>query len=243
MHIAKSINNPSFTSRCPQIKEAQWVCHNVAVNFPHLSSTRISAFVSKIEDKYPKLYDEFIWENPSAGRFINLKTEQEKKIVDIFKWRKGLIRSINNERRIRQGYTTDLDKVYSLLSQLKYLKVGNCAENAALSELIMKLNGYKNVYTAAINVGKHQVDHRICFFNRDGSPFDGKIGKNTVIVDSWIEETDFADRMLVRYRNMYKDFLFIPKCGKLSFRSVRNFNLSNEELAQIASEFPELLKK
>lgn len=233
--------NVSFTSRSPQIRDAQNVCHNVSVNFPHLSTTRLAPFVLNLEEKFPEVYDSFISANPCAGRFFVPKTAQEKKLGSIFSWVRNLNRELNFHRSNRDCLKGDYQKMLDILSQFRYVRVANCHEDAKLSELVLRARGHKNVYTGRINVGGHDVDHMVCFYNKDGMPFDGKIGKKTIVVDAWLNEADFADNILLKYRNIYKDFLFLPKNGKLSFSNVESLKLKKEELANLVDEFPELL--
>lgn len=236
-------NSVNFTSRCPEIRQAQWVCHSINVNFPHLSTTRIAPFIDKLEDKFPKVHDKFISTNRLVGKYPQIANDEEKKIFQIFSWMKRLTRTLNLRREERYPLIGDYAKMSDVLSQFKYTKLANCSENAKLSALMMKLNGHKNVYTASIKAGNKHIDHVVCFFNKDGSKFDGTIKNNkTIIIDSWLNEVDFANNMLIKYRNMYKDFMFIPKDGKLSFRDIKSLDLTQEELAQLASEFPQLVK-
>lgn len=233
----------NFTGRCPQIKDAQWVCHCVNSNFPHLSTTRLAPFVEKLEDKFPTAYDKFISANPLVGQVIHATSDEERKVISIFSWMRRLVRTLNIERNDRTFLKDTYSKIIIILGQFNHLKIANCGEDAKLSELIMRLNGHENVHTAGINVGDKHVDHIVCFFNRDGSKFDGTIkNNNTIIIDSWLNEVDFANNMLKRYKNAYKDFMFVPKDGKLSFRDIKSLDLTKEELAQLGSEFPQLLK-
>lgn len=236
-------NSVNFTSRCPEIRQAQWVCHSINANFPHLSTTRIAPFIDKLEDKFPEVHDKFVSTNRLVGKLPQITNNKEKKIFQIFSWIKRLTRTLNLRREERCPLIGDYAKMSDVLSQFKYTKLANCGENAKLSALIMKLNGHKNVYTASIKVGNKHIDHVVCFFNKDGSKFDGTIKNNkTIMIDSWLNEADFANNMLIRYRNIYKDFMFIPKDGKLSFRDIKSLDLTQEELAQLASEFPQLVK-
>lgn len=234
------LDNQNFTSRCPQIKEAQNVCHKVASNFPHLSSTRFIPLRDKFENKYSTLYDEFINSNPTKTGHHKIYSNAERKVLAVFNAVKNLVADINTARSERIGYKDDLSKTYLLLSQLKYGRIGNCGEDAQLSELILRISGKKNVYTGSMKVGDCNIDHDVCFYNKDGSKFIGGIKKNTILVDSWLGEADFADNMLLKYKSIYKDYLFIPKDGKISFRNVQSLNLSETELNTLKKDFPEL---
>jgi hypothetical protein len=234
----------NFTARCEQIRNAQKVCHNITSNFPHISSTKLAPLVDKLEDKYPKIFDKFLYANPNAGNYIKAQSKSEQKIINIFSWMERLISNIERERDFRHATSNNsFYKIRAIMSQLQNSKIGNCFEAANLSELLMRLNGEKNVYTANIKVGKFQVDHTVCFFNKDGKPFDGKINKKTIILDSWLNDVDFANNMLNKYRNIYKKYMFMPEKGKMSFSNVENLELSRKELNQLIKDFPQLKKK
>lgn len=238
-----SFDTQDFTARCPQIRQAQWVCHKVKSEFPHLSSTKITPSIDKLEDKYPQAADKFMNYNPQAGRFITFDSPEEKRVISILHWFRRFIRNLNAERLSRSAIKDDFGSTYSILSQLKYVRAGNCFENAKLSELILKLNGIDNACVGKIKVGDHNVDHVVCAFNKNGSNFDGDINKNTIIIDSWLGEADFADNMLIKYKSIYKDYLFIPKEGKLSIEKIEKLNLNEAEIQEFKDDFPQLLRK
>ena len=236
-------NGVNFTSRCPKLRRAQWVCHKVKSEFPHLSSTKITPSIDRLEDKFPQAADKFMYYNPQAGRFISFDSPQEKRVISILHWFRMFIRDLNAQRMFRAANNTDFGSMYAIISQLKFAKVGNCFENAKLSELILKLNGIDNACIGKIKVGEHPIDHVVCLFNKDGSDFTGNVNKNTIIVDSWLGDADFADNMLGKYRSIYKDYLFVPKDGKLSIERIEKLNLNEAEYQEFKDDFPELLKK
>ena len=209
-------NGVNFTSRCPKIRRAQWVCHKVKSEFPHLSSTKITPSIDRLEDKFPQAADKFMYYNPQAGRFISFDSPQEKRVISILHWFRMFIRDLNAQRMFRAANNTDFGSMYAIISQLKFAKVGNCFENA---------------------------DHVVCLFNKDGSDFTGNVNKNTIIVDSWLGDADFADNMLGKYRSIYKDYLFVPKDGKLSIERIEKLNLNEAEYQEFKDDFPQLLKK
>ena len=53
-------NNINFSGRCPQIRDAQWVCHIVNTAYPHVSSTRFSAPMYRLKQENAELYNKFI---------------------------------------------------------------------------------------------------------------------------------------------------------------------------------------
>lgn len=91
--ISQQIKQPSFSSRCPEIRDAQWVCQKVK-SFPHISSTKITIPVTYLAYKHPTLYDKFT-KFPYANLF---KIPEEHKIVRIFEWQTRLVEKINRAR-------------------------------------------------------------------------------------------------------------------------------------------------
>ena len=234
-----SQNSPSFTARSPQIKDAQWVARTVR-SIPHVSSTRVSAPMWGLQEKYSDLYIRFLNKKPYE-HFV-ARDEQEMKIVKLFAWQKRLIKKLVKAREEwRVGVKDDYRRVTNVLGQFKYDKIGNCGEDAFLSASIVKMNGVKNVYTARMNIDDAQVDHVVCVFNPDGSKFDGKVKKDTIIIDSWINEADFASNMFVKYKNLCKKFFFnLKPQSKISFRDIKPIELSGSEQLLLSMKYEKL---
>ncbi len=235
MNSVNNINNNfSFKGRCPQIKDAQWVCHVVNTAYPHVSTTRFNAPMLKIKQKNPELYNEFLNQNPfHFSAPFNFK---ELKLIAMFDWQKRLIDKLNRVRKEWQyGCKTDSRRVNNLIGQLKYNKIGNCGEDAMLAEAILKLNGVDNACTAGLNVNNLNIDHSVCVFNRDGSMFDGKVTKNTIVIDPWLGTADFASNMFLKYKNLCKQYFSnLKDNSKISFRDIKSLDIPGEEALLLA---------
>lgn len=205
---AFSINqNLTFTSRAPQIRDAQWVCQKVR-SFPHVSTTHFAPHVEELADKNMILYDRFTNKKPFEHSFVH--SPEELKLIKIFTWHKRLVDRITKARdEWRIASSDDYRRVGNILNQFKYEGLGNCGEDAYLAAAILKLNGVDNACIAKMKIDKYWIDHVICVFNRDGSAFDGKSLKNTIIVDPWVGDADFAQNMFLKYKGQYKKFM----CG------------------------------
>ncbi len=235
-----SVNHSiAFTARASQIKDAQWVARNVR-SFPHISTTRISAKMWDLQEQNWNLYDRFVSKKPFE-HFVP-QNEHELKIVKLFAWHKRIINRIAKAREEWGiGGKDDYRRVTNVMGQLKYNKIGNCGEDAFLSAAIVKMNGVKNVCTAKMKVDGSPIDHVVCVYNADDSIFNGKVKKDTIIIDSWIDQADFASNMFVKYRNLCQKFFFDLKSkSKISFREITPIELTGEEQLVLALKYNKL---
>lgn len=216
-------NTISFTARCPEIKKAQWVCHKITENTPHFSSTKFEPF------------------------FTNFRTKNlndEKKLRNMFSFRHKLIQKLNDIRcAYRIGMDTPLDFDINNLNQLKHEHFGNCGEDAIAARLILKMNGIDNVVQGFLKVNDKKIDHAVCMFNRDGSPFEKIINNQTILVDPWSGIVDFANNAFKKYKNMYTRYFKIPENAKMSFEPKRNYKVDKTDIEGLRNYFPEFVKK
>lgn len=235
-------NNVSFSGRCPQIKDAQWVCHKISSEFPHISTTRLKPFFDKLEEDNIELFSEYVSTNSFWHAEQKVKNKKDKKLLTLFNWHRAIIGQINMARSHRPlGFKNDYCRITNIIFQLKYDKLGNCYENAKMAECIMKMNGFKNVYTSALKCENYPVDHYVCVFNKDGSEFNGKIGKKTIIIDPWLGLVDFTGNIFKKYINEFSDFIYIPKNKGIEFRELNHLHLTDEDIQNLRKDFPELI--
>ena len=205
---------PSFTSKCVQIRDADWVCHIINKTFPHTSTTkhetRITNFFKKHKEqlKYnftPQSLDD-------VYNFVkNFEKTSDKKLDNILYAIKNMMDNFAEKRS--QADQIMPNHVLQALYCFENFKIANCSEHAILAELILKLNGIKNATYAAIykvdeKYGKHcllkdSLDHAVCIFNKDGTPFNGEVNKHTIIVDPWINKAGFAKDMERFYSHQF----------------------------------------
>lgn len=234
-------NNINFTGRCPQVRDAQWVCHVVNTAFPHVSTTRFSAPMYKLKQENAQLYNNFVGKNSfSKNRPYNY---DELKLLTLFNWQNRLIGKINRARKIWQlGLKNNSKLVNNIIDQLKFHRLGNCGEDALLSEAILKINGVKNSYTANLVTDNSKIDHSVCVFNRDGSIFDGKVTKNTIIIDPWIGAADFAQNMFLKYKSLANKYFFnIKDNSKLGLTNIQSLDMSGGDAFLLALVHDKLL--
>lgn len=265
----------SFTSRCPQIRQAEWICHAVNTKLPHRSSSKLNPMVFKFMDRnsvFLDMYDKFDF----TGKMVFLQncTLQERKIISTDKSIANLNMKINSLRQHNHNIHCLFDsaepivkkvdvlgrkifdtsfleekKARVILKLLKVFKVGNCAETAKASEIVLKMNGMKNVYNASMIYENQFVDHRVCMFNIDGSEYSGIINNKTVIVDPWAGFADFANNAFIRYRNVFKEHLGLDRSvvlddkGKFNLYRVTKIDLSEKAIDSLKKSYPELVFK
>ena len=146
-----------------------------------------------------------------------------------------------------QMYINGAQYLSDLFPFVEKYKSFNCYESANLSELALKINGVKNSYTANLYKGDANVDHVVCLFNRDGSPFNGEIKNNqTIIIDAWAGVCDFANKLFKEYEGYWAEFLKIPSWHadaakqKFELRDISDLSLKDKFLEFILERYPNL---
>lgn len=227
-------SNINFTSRCAQIRDAQWVCRKVN-SYSHISPSYINKSFQRIARPY---YDAF-----KRGENV-YKTPAGLRIFYISEWLDKLIENFRMIRILRNiGCKSDYGRVNRFLAQLKFDKMGNCGEKSFIAAAILKTNGIKDACIANLKIDNKKIDHSVCIFNSDNSPFDGIIGKNTIIVDPWVGDADFAHNMFVKYKNQYRYLINkdINSKSKMDILIPRHLYLSDTQKLALAIENPDFI--
>lgn len=240
--------NTSFKSRCPQIRDANWVCRTINHNLPHISATKHQARILNYlkhnrdiikYDKTPRnlleVYD--ILENVQ----INDNYKLEKKMAD------GVKNYLKNfaQKRFEISTNTKSNELDIILHSLENAKLGNCYENSIISELILKLNNINNACCASLYKGLQRMgenswkdlDHAVCIFNRDGSNFTGEITKDTIIIDSWLGKADFAKNMENFYRNEFSQYFNLNFDEVFKYKKLNPLNISENKLSDLKNKY------
>ncbi len=267
MEPINTYKTTNFTGRCVQVRDAQWVCHTINSNFPHLSSTRYhhasanlirATFkippdidLNKILDLRAFLYEKIPTKNELSDfdfkakltyKISNLfRTKKQKDNIKILKKYRDLIDEIV---KIRNYYgIVNLPEVLQSFIMLQNAKRANCSETAVLAELTMKLNGIHNARFAALHDEKNNlpIDHAVCIFNKDGSTFDGIISNKTIVIDPWAQKADFASNMAVFYKNQLAATLNLKKDATINYKIRETINSSNKILTKFKEKYPILV--
>ena len=238
MNITPVNSQISYTGRCRQIRDAQWVIHALTSNYPHFSASRIKP---KMNDIYERVRTAGIPYSDIVNKRVPPDTLNGK-LLKLCSWYGNFVQKCSNIRLFQQiSGISDKNKFYSLINQLEKTKFGNCGEDAFLSAVILKMNKVKNVCVAKLRADDSPIDHIVCIFNADGTKFDGKIKKSTIIVDSWLGKADFAHNLFVTYKNRCGKFF--PEVKKNSHIGIENFRevlLNNEDILWLNLDFGNL---
>ena len=216
-NVHTNLSPKNFSARCPQIRDADWVCRVINETLPHFSTTkhqpRIINFLKKNRNilKYEKTPKTLI----DVYKIIT-GTKIPAENTELRRMLSGILRTVVNlgSRRLETESVMGQKKLYDALFLTEVFRVGNCSENAALAELVLKMNNIHNACCASLHKGLKgmsikdwkNLDHCVCVFNRNGAPFNEKVTKNTIIVDPWIGKAGFAKDMERFYRNELSRF-------------------------------------
>lgn len=260
-------NHNTFTSRTPQIRDAQWVCHTVNTVLSHKSTTKFLPMYRKtllkskwinanreiksITDVAKILHNSILRDEDLKFFSIHKKLQYKfKKLFMTDKDKKGLDKLIAIQNHIRSiaiaryNCEGEAPTVLQALKLLKDFQLGNCLEDGLLAELILRINGIKNAKTVNIidsRNPKEPLDHVLCIFNRDGSEFDGKVTKDTIIIDPWCDKADFASNMKLFYNNVMQNHLELPPMEFMQFSGFKCSDSVDSILEELKEYFPQFI--
>lgn len=226
MISVNSQNNVTyFKGRCVEIRDCDWAVRALHKQFPHFSTSKFQPlFIKFVKSKKfvikntkqintnENILVDLVLRNYGLKKLFKVpilkslaqkidnylqKRKDIKKISNI----KNLLNRVDDIRVKIYDFTKGIS-IYEMLYVMEHYHIGNCSEEATLMELILKMNGVKNACTASLKSCRDEVDHLVCVFNKDGSPFKGKVTNSTIIVDPWAGKADFAKNLLVYYRNV-----------------------------------------
>ncbi|MBR1461302.1 hypothetical protein IJ596_06700 [bacterium] len=273
--------NIHFQSRCVEIRDCEWVIRTFYRELPHFSQTKFKPLVVKYYNRekalldakkppkfslkalmkadfyskilHPKDFFKNFKIKPLIEKYLKLpqtKAEENKfyeKIVNL----NMLLKRIDGKRLLLY-HGEGNENIYTILHIIKDYKLGNCFEEAKVMELIMRLNGIKNICTALPYSGANELDHLVCVFNRDGTKFDGKITNSTIIIDPWIQKADFAHNIFKYYKNVIAQNMcavdsltgsripFNPN-DKITLKPHEELKLTYADIEALKIEFPNLI--
>ena len=262
--VTNGVNDYSFTSRCGQIRDAQWVCH-VINDFQYSSTSRLKPLFEKQLRKVKKL-------NPQVNSPMDMLILEEhlnslnlskpknknlfKKFADYIKSKflkdkkddlnrlysiKEKIKGLADIREKCMTEAGESKQAFSALKMLDEYKQGNCYETAILAQLVLKLNGVKNARVLYLKNGS-KLEHAVCVFNRDGSKFEKIENNKTIFVDPWAGKADFAGNMFKYYDSILGNNFRL----KMKFDDKLEINdfaaLDEVDFNKIKGRYPTLIK-
>ena len=261
-----------FKGRCVEIRDCDWAIRTFHRELPHFSTSKFQPlFIKFIKSKKglikntkqintnENILKNIVYRNWGLNKLSNVPVLknylpqiisfiQEKLGISKVLHIKGLISNIDDIRDKIYNYDKGLS-VHDFLKFLKEYRLGNCSEEATVMELILKMNGIKNACTASLKSGREEVDHLVCVFNRDGSPFRGKVTNSTIIVDPWAGKADFAKNLLVYYRNvmtkslsmLFNKNITINPETRLGLKYFEEISITPEELEELKKLYPRFI--
>ena len=260
-------NSTAFTSRCVQVRDAQWVCHKVNEVFPHESTTKFKPLFEKqlrrilgkkVNEPAPlsmesiKKYIREIniprklcprgFKEKLKQNFMFLFGKCSKDELKSLYYIDEKIASLGNCRTECDKLFGDSNELLKVLRMFEVYKSANCSENATIAELILKINGFENARTLHLKY-KNVPEHAVCVFNKDGSPFEKIINNKSIIIDPWIGKADFANNMIRFYKNMLSNNFLINSVHGNLYEVLNSVKLSPCELIKFREKYPQLLFK
>ncbi len=239
---------PSFSARCKQVRDADWVCHILNQTLPHSSVTKHQIRIINFVKKNKKLLDFANDPNNLSEAYEILKrtqkTPQNKSIIKKIYILRDML-DYFGERRQRASTLMENELFHSLYCLEKF-KIGNCCENATIAELILKMNGVHNATCASIYKGKisdkspHNwscLDHVICVFNKDGSPFRGDITKHTIFIDPWLNKAGFAKDMERLYKYEFAKLFKLKTKECFKYKEKEKVFLSKKQMKILKKQY------
>ena len=231
--------NHTFTSRCPMLRDADWVCRK-ANSFQHTSVTK---FRKQIMDY--AVSRGALAEGQSIHCLKNLKPEGTRNmtLLHLYHSYKRFVEKFNVIRKSWDNCVLSPSKSFNkMVEQYKNCRMSNCGEDAFLAAAIVKMNYFENVYTACFTKDGELLGHQVCIFNKDGSEFSGEIKPfNTIIIDPWLQKTDFANLLLKEYKTTLKNFIDFEDVDKIEFaqKYISKINFSGMDVFLLRIKYPE----
>ena len=146
----------NFSARCPQVRDADWVCRVITHSLPHYSTTKQQPRIINFLKKNRSIikYDETPKTLVDVYKII-VNTKLEPKYKNIERKLASICRTITElgTRRLATECVIGQKKLYDSLFLTEVYGLGNCVENAAIAELILKMNNIQNACCASLYKG------------------------------------------------------------------------------------------
>lgn len=239
----------NFGARSAQIKDAQWVCHKVNSRFAHASSSKLIPSCNKIVKKQHHNKNDFHQILSLDKLYTYLKTinldlykEQDQRLI---KFIQNNIWNISEAREfcLKKYKGHRLADILPYLNLVEQFKVGNCYEDSTITEMILNLNGIKNTCTGKLMCENKDLDHAVCLVNTSEEIFDKnkKLNKKTIIIDSWLGKTDYANNMLLYYKHACSHLFDINDESKITVKFLDKHYFSDPDINYLREMYPDLL--
>ena len=225
----------NFTSRCKEIETARSACRKLSL----FSTTKKQPLISDLYCKNKSAIEFFENYRFDDSYFERRGDKISNALTAYMEYsdKLGGIRKISDKKL---GFQSAED----LLNLVQGEHIGNCGEAAESVALILKMNGIGNTYITTLKNGETPINHELCIFNRNSSPFDGTIKNNqTIIVDAWAGIVDFANNALKSITAICNKYFYFNQNENVTInpKNIAKFRLNDEELNKLKKHFPELI--
>ncbi len=175
---------------------------------------------SRARNTYPHLSTSKIRSNIGYDKPAPNFLEQLKKD---YKYMRNMIRESGN-------YYT------AIVHTLSFGKIGNCTEDSMFTELLGKINGQDNIYTACLGIKRDNepvkyLDHVVAFVTnkkiKDGKEYFLK-NKDAIIIDPWLNTSNYVGDYFTKLKTVYRERFMNRKDSR--FATFTNDNLAMEFL-------------
>jgi len=233
--------SPAFAARCPQIRDADWVCRKVN-HFEHISLTKYRKQILDYAVSKGALAE---GQSVHALRSLRPIGKRNNNLLKFYEFYKNFAETFSSVRKDWENVVlNDAQATVKMIKQYNDCQMANCGEDAFLAAAITRLNGVENVYTACFTKDKMSLGHQVCIFNKDRSEFDGKIKPfNTIIIDPWIQKADFANLLLKDYKINLRNFIDFDDVDKIKFANkyIYKIDFSNTDISSLKEQYPKLI--
>ena len=201
------------------LKNADRITRYASSVYPHISESKSTIVINNALTKKELNTKE-------RYRLLNLKNRYKLKM---------------DKLRYRGGY--GFEQFQIIIDCLKNSKLGNCYESSILAEIIGKINGLKNIFSAQVFYTKNtdninmRFDHGVAVITDKTFEKDIKYtfkNKDAIIIYPWLGITDFAGEYINKIRTVFSNMF--PK-------QLEDYSKCLENIAKDSKNIKEFNKK
>ncbi len=202
----------TFKSRKSAIRRADYITRKAHSVYSHVSSSRIDSMIG--DDKVRNLF----WGQMSFE--YSLKFAKERMLIE-----------------------DDTKNLHKHVVEMLQRGLGNCFEEAKLAELIGRINGQKNIYAVKIFAGDKYALHEAAMLTDKKFDIQTRYklkGKDALILDPWLQVTDFVGKYVEQIKSNFAKTLGI-KNGNIELQIDADGKLTPRKIKEFKEKYPELL--
>lgn len=189
-------------------------------------------------------------ESRARNTYPHLSTSKIRSQIGYEKTAPRFLERLKNDYQLMRKMIRESGDYYTaIIHTLSFGKIGNCTEDSMLTELIGKINGQKNIYTACLGLKKDNeptkyLDHVVAFISdkniQDGKEYFFK-NKDAIIIDPWLDTSNYVSDYFTKLKTVYRERFMNRK--DMRFATFTNDKLAMQLLSQEAKTPQEFKKK